>query len=167
MADWYVVPEKAELTYDSPFQQASFSGTRTALTPAGFIAETEAWSLGPSKMPQPCTQANSVPDRSTPCSTTCWPLALTSWPPDTCSCGALPVAGGAVGVTVGAVGVGVGVGAVGVGVTVGVGAGVTVGVGVVTGGAGTGVLADGDGAGPAPQVVPLSENDTGRGLVPL
>ena len=40
-------------------------------------------------MPLPCTHAYSVPERSTPCSTTVWPLALTSLFPDTCSCGAV------------------------------------------------------------------------------
>ena len=64
----------------------------------------DAWSLGPWKMPLPCTHAYSVPERSTPCSTTVSPLALTSLFPDTCSCGAVvaPDEGGD--------GVGVGVG---------------------------------------------------------
>src|SRR5450432_3575913 len=160
MADWYVAPEKAEFTYDSPFQQASLSGTRTALTPTDFIAVMEAWSLGPSKMPQPCTQANSVPDRSTPCSTTCWPLALTSTAPDTCNCGALPADGAGLGVVAVGDGLGVAVGWVAVGAGVGVEVGGAETGGAETGGAETGgadgelVLADGDGDGvaPAPQV---------------
>ena len=61
------------------------------MTPQAFIAVIDAWSLGPSKIPQPCTHAYSVPDRSTPCSTTGVPEALTSWLPDTCSCGAVEV----------------------------------------------------------------------------
>ena len=77
------------MTYDSAFQHASFSGTRTAFTgPQLLIAVMEAWSFGPSKMPLPWTHAYSVPDRSTPCSTTWLPFASTSLLPDTCSCGA-------------------------------------------------------------------------------
>ncbi len=76
------------LTYDSPFQQASFSGTRTALIPYCFIARIDAALLGPSKIPRFCAHMNSVPERSTPWSTTRWPEALTSLLPDTCSCGA-------------------------------------------------------------------------------
>ncbi len=82
-----------------------------------------------------------MPERSTPCSTTCWPLALTSLFPDTCSCGAaaLPVE----------VGDGVGVG-------VGEEVGVVVGVGV------------GLGEPEAPlQVVPLRVKAAGAVLVPL
>ena len=80
------------MTYDSAFQHASFSGTRTALTgPQLFIAVMDAWSFGPSKMPPPWTHLYSVPERFTPCSTTVLPLALTSLLPDTCSCGAEPV----------------------------------------------------------------------------
>ena len=52
----------------------------------------DAWSLGPSKIPLPCTHAYSVPERSTPCSTTWAPLAFSSLLPDTCSCGAVDVA---------------------------------------------------------------------------
>src|SRR5258708_27825285 len=76
------------LTYDSPFQQASFSGTRTALIPYCFIARIDAALLGPSKIPRFCAHMTSVPERSTPWSTTRWPEALTSLLPDTCSCGA-------------------------------------------------------------------------------
>ena len=43
-----------------PFQHASLSGTRTAVTWVQlFIARIDAWSTGPSKNPQPCTQAYS------------------------------------------------------------------------------------------------------------
>src|SRR5258708_3652469 len=76
------------LTYDSPFQQASFSGTRTALIPCCFITRIDARLSGPSKIPALCTHMNSVPERSTPWSNTGWPEALTSLLPDTCSCGA-------------------------------------------------------------------------------
>ena len=61
---------------------------RTALTPQDFIAETDAWSLGPSKMPWPSTHMNSVPARFTPCNSTGRPCTLTSRFPDTCSRGA-------------------------------------------------------------------------------
>src|SRR6516164_1726853 len=75
--------------YDSPFQQASFSGTRTAFTFHDLIALTAVWSIGPSQTPVPFTHAYSPPDRSTPCRTTCWPVAeFTSLLPDTWSCGA-------------------------------------------------------------------------------
>src|SRR6266700_84025 len=103
------------------------------------MAVMDAWSLGPSKIPLPCTHAYSVPERSAPCSTTCWPLALTSLFPDTCSCGAaaLPVE-------------------VGDGVGVGEEDGVVVGVGV------------GLGEPEAPlQVVPLRVKVAGAVLVPL
>src|SRR5258708_33902637 len=76
------------LTYDSPFQQASFSGTRTALIPYCFIARIGAALLGPSKIPRFCAHMNSVPERSTPWSTTPGPEALSSLLPDTWSCGA-------------------------------------------------------------------------------
>src|SRR6266567_2257796 len=89
----------------------------TALTPQDFIAEIDAWSLGPSKIPLPCTQAYSVPDRSTPCSTTCAPVKLSSLFPDTCNCGALPPPPVEVGEGLGdgLVGVGLGEGMEGVG----------------------------------------------------
>src|ERR1035438_2908495 len=60
--------------------------------PQPFIAVIDAWSIGPFHSPVPCTQANSPPDRSTPCSTTWLPPAFTSSFPETCSCGAVPVA---------------------------------------------------------------------------
>ena len=53
-----------------------------------FIADIDAWSLGPSKIPLPCTHLYSVPERSTPCSTTVAWFALTSLFPDTCNCSA-------------------------------------------------------------------------------
>src|SRR5215813_7234707 len=74
------------LTYESPFQQASFSGTRTALIPCCFMTRIDATVLGPSKIPAPCAHMNSVPERSTPRSTTRSPVALTSLLPETCSC---------------------------------------------------------------------------------
>ena len=86
------MPASAAVTYDSAFQHASFSGTRTALTgPQLLIAVMDAWSFAPSKIVvPPCTHSYSVPERSTPCSTTVAPLALTSLLPDTCNCGAAP-----------------------------------------------------------------------------
>jgi hypothetical protein len=60
------------------------------LIPQLFIALTAAWSTSPSKIPLPCTQAYSVPDRSTPRRITAWPALLSSLFPDTCSCGAGP-----------------------------------------------------------------------------
>src|SRR6201986_4315056 len=50
----------------------------------------EAVLVGPSKIPPDCTHLYSVPERSAPCSSTCWPLASISLLPDTCSCGAAP-----------------------------------------------------------------------------
>src|ERR1700722_18632369 len=47
-------------------QQSSFSGTRTTLTCQVVIASIDAALLSPSKIPQPWTQANSVPDRLRP-----------------------------------------------------------------------------------------------------
>ncbi len=110
------------------------------MTPQFFIAVMDAWSLGPSKIPLPWTHAYSVPERSTPCSTTVCPLALTSLLPDTCSCGAGPLA-----VLVGD----------GVGVGVGEDEGEVVGVGV--------------GVGPVPplQAMPLRVKAVGAALVPL
>src|ERR1700749_3697913 len=90
MAFMELVPASAAVTYDSAFQHASLSGTRTALTFQLNIAVTAAWSTSPSKMPLPWTQAYSVPDRSTPRRITCWPDAFSSLLPDTCSCGAAP-----------------------------------------------------------------------------
>ena len=133
------------MTYDSEFRHASFSGTRTAVTPQVFIALSDAWSIGPSKNPLPWTHAYSPPDRFTPCSTTWLPLELTSLFPDTCNCGAV-VGGGVVGGGV------VGGGVVGGGV---VGGGV-VGGGVVGGGV------------PAPlHATPLRVKAVGAVLVPL
>src|SRR2546423_12034750 len=107
-----------------PSQQSSFIGMRTALMRHVFIAATEAASVCPSKMPQPCWQAYSVPEWFTPWICTTWPFAFISLLPCTCS-GDVPFAGP--GVAVGAeVGVGVGTG---VGVGAAVGAGVTVGAG--------------------------------------
>src|SRR5258708_33984370 len=57
-----------------------------------FIVLIDAWLAGPSKIPPPCTHLYSVPDRSTPCSMTRSPPALTSWLPATWSCGAAPAA---------------------------------------------------------------------------
>jgi hypothetical protein len=74
-------------TYDSPFQQASFSGTRTAFTFQLFIAVTDAWSIGPSQMPWPFTHEYSPPARFTPRSTTRRPRAVNSPLPDTCRAG--------------------------------------------------------------------------------
>jgi len=68
-----------------PSQQSSFSGIRTAFALQLAIAATEAPSLGPSKMPQPWMQANSVPERLTPWSSTCVPDALISRLPSTWS----------------------------------------------------------------------------------
>src|SRR6516164_707437 len=89
-----MAPAYAGLTYGWAFQQASFSGIRTALMPRFFIVVMDACPLGPSKMPCPCTHWYSVPERFTPCSPTCRPLALTSSLPDTCTCGAAPGWGG-------------------------------------------------------------------------
>jgi hypothetical protein len=58
------------------------------LIPQAFIAEIDAWSVGPSKIPWPCTHRNSVPDLFAPYSTTGLPRELTSRFPDTCSRGA-------------------------------------------------------------------------------
>src|ERR1700733_7103276 len=102
----------------------------------------DAWSLGPSKIPLPGPHACPVPERSTPCSTTVCPLALTSLLPDTCSCGAGPLA-----VLVGD----------GVGVGVGEDEGEVVGVG------------GGGGVGPVPPLhaMPLRVKAVGAALVPL
>jgi hypothetical protein len=109
------------------------------------IAATDASSAGPSKMLFPCTQANSAPERFTPCGTKTLPVLSRSWLPETCSAGA-PVDGG-----------------VELGVVLGVVVGVVLGVvdGVVLG------VVDGeDGVEPL-HVVPLTLNDVGAALVPL
>src|SRR5437773_7349840 len=46
-----------------PSQQVSLSGTRTAFARQDAIAATDAESDGPSKMPHPCAQAYSAPER--------------------------------------------------------------------------------------------------------
>src|SRR5437588_12433089 len=61
-----------------PSQQSSFSGRRTALIRQDAIAVTLLASLGPSKMPHPCTQAYSVPARFTPSRRTGAPLLSTN-----------------------------------------------------------------------------------------
>src|SRR5512142_1341912 len=66
MACWYVDPEYCALTPLIASQQSSFSGTRTALMFHFCMAATAAESTCPSKMPQPCTQAYSVPEWFTP-----------------------------------------------------------------------------------------------------
>src|SRR5437016_4978194 len=71
-----------------PSQQSSFRGTRTTCTFHEAIAETLAWSDGPSKMPQPWTQAYSVPERLTPLNWTGVPAASTIWSPETRTAGA-------------------------------------------------------------------------------
>src|SRR5438045_231073 len=111
-----------------PSQQSSVIGMRTALMRHDFIAATEAASVCPSKMPQPCWQAYSVPEWFTPWICTTCPFPFTSLFPCTCS-GDVPFAGP--GVAVGA-GVGAGVGT-GVGVGAACGAGVTVGAGEAVG----------------------------------
>src|SRR5471030_1010928 len=50
---------------------------RTILICQAAIAATDVASLGPSKIPQPCAQAYSVPDRFTPCKATVLLLAST------------------------------------------------------------------------------------------
>ena len=77
-----------------PSQQSSFSGTRTAFTCHAPMAAIDAWSDGPSKMPQPCAQAYSVPERSTPSSRSGRPAAFTSWFPTTLTETLLAAAGG-------------------------------------------------------------------------
>src|SRR2546422_1254346 len=74
-------------------QHVSFSGTRTTLVPQDRIACTDAESDGPSKMPHPCAQAYSVPERFTPRSRTARPAESTSWFPCTRTVGA-PCGGG-------------------------------------------------------------------------
>src|SRR5215472_18311711 len=71
-------------------QQSSFSGTRTAFTPAQLAtAAVAVLSTGPSKKPPapkpPCgMHSYSLPERFTPHSVTVWPALLTRWLPDTC-----------------------------------------------------------------------------------
>ena len=60
-----------------PSQQFEFSGTRTAFAFQPAIASIDAASEGPSKMPQPCTHAYSVPERFTPTRRTGWFDAFT------------------------------------------------------------------------------------------
>src|SRR5881396_2954529 len=74
-------------------QHVSLSGTRTTLAPQDRIARTDAESDGPSKMPHPCAQAYSVPERFTPRSRTARPAESTSWFPCTRTVGA-PWSGG-------------------------------------------------------------------------
>ena len=61
-----------------PSQQVSFNGTRTTFAFQEAIACTDAESDGPSKMPQPCAQAYSVPERLTPRKRTGRPAESTS-----------------------------------------------------------------------------------------
>ena len=68
MACWYSAPEYWGFTPLIASQQSSFMGTRTALMFQARIAATAAESTWPSKIPQPCTQAYSVPEWLTPCS---------------------------------------------------------------------------------------------------
>src|SRR5437763_1150206 len=49
------------------------------------IALIDASSLGPSKIPQPWTQAYSFPDLFTTCKCTTWPAPSSSWFPETCN----------------------------------------------------------------------------------
>src|ERR1700730_18607395 len=83
MAFWYVVPEYAGLTPLMPSQQSSLRGTRTALACHEAIALIDVVSDGPSKIPQSCTHAYSVPDRLTPRRRTGALLNPRSWLPDT------------------------------------------------------------------------------------
>src|SRR5256885_11390726 len=77
-----------------PSQDVSFRGTRTTFAFQDAIACTDAESDGPSKMPQPCAQAYSAPERFTPRSRTGRPAESTSRVPCTCTVGA-PGGGGA------------------------------------------------------------------------
>src|SRR5436309_1718387 len=71
-----------------PSQQVSFRGRRTTFAFQDAIACTDAESDGPSKMPQPCAQAYSAPERFTPRSRTGRPAESTSRGPCTCTVGA-------------------------------------------------------------------------------
>src|SRR3954454_14609934 len=118
MALWYSDPLGVPYV---PSQQSSLSGSRTVWMFHAFMASTEAWSgCAPSKMPLPCTQANSALDRLTPSSRYVLPAAVTSLLPETCSAGAAPPGGGLVGGLVGGVVAGVVGGVVGVVVVGGV-----------------------------------------------
>src|SRR5438477_12103436 len=71
-----------------PSQQVSFNGRRTTFAFQEAIACTDAESAGPSKMPQPCAQAYSAPERFTPRSRSGRPRESTSRVPCTCTVGA-------------------------------------------------------------------------------
>src|SRR6266513_3894696 len=77
-----------------PSQHVSFRGTRTTFAFQEAIACTDAESNGPSKMPQPCAQAYSAPERFTPRSRTGCPRESTSRVPCTCTVGAPDDGGG-------------------------------------------------------------------------
>src|SRR5437588_10570817 len=77
-----------------PSQHVSFRGTRTTFAFQDAIACTDAESVGPSKMPQPCAQAYSAPERFTPRSRTGCPRESTSRVPCTCTVGAPDDGGG-------------------------------------------------------------------------
>src|SRR5205823_12539993 len=77
-----------------PSQQVSLSGRRTTLVRQDTIALTEGESDGPSKMPHPCAQAYSAPERFTPPSRTGRPAESTSSFPCTCTAGARVGPGG-------------------------------------------------------------------------
>src|SRR2546429_7871986 len=77
-----------------PSQQVSFRGRRTTFAFQDAIACTDAESAGPSKMPQPCAQAYSAPERFTPRSRTGCPRESTSRVPCTCTVGAPDDGGG-------------------------------------------------------------------------
>src|SRR5438552_13742888 len=77
-----------------PSQHVSFRGTRTTFAFQEAIACTDAESAGPSKMPQPCAQAYSAPERFTPRSRTGCPRESTSRVPCTCTVGAPDDGGG-------------------------------------------------------------------------
>src|SRR6202521_4132843 len=66
-----------------PSQQSSFSGMRTTFTCQAAMLVMEASSEGPSKIPQPCAQAYSVPARLTPWRTTVLPRESIRWLPET------------------------------------------------------------------------------------
>src|SRR5438132_3754734 len=76
-----------------PSQHVSFRGTRTTFAFHDAIACTDAESDGPSKIPQPCAQAYSVPERLTPRNRTGCPRESTSRVPCTRTVGA-PEGGG-------------------------------------------------------------------------
>src|SRR3982751_2421262 len=100
---WYAVPPYAAGTSAVPSQHSSFSGTRTARIFQLRMALIEDWSIGPSQKPLPWMQANSPPERLTPCSVTVCPDRLTSLLPETLRAGAAPVGGPVVGPVVGVV----------------------------------------------------------------